>query len=93
MSHCNTGESDCNTSVWIFKQLKTKNIMITDFRLNEKGNLQVNVSGKWHNLVTFSEDCPYGKYGYKMTGVNKAFNNYMFFKNEDVTKIEAYLKK
>ena len=67
--------------------------MITDFRLNEKGNVQINVSGKWHNLVIFSEDCPYGKYGYKMTGVNKAFNNYMFFKNEDVARIEAYLKK
>ena len=26
MSHCNTGETDCNTSVWIFKQLKIKNM-------------------------------------------------------------------
>ena len=67
--------------------------MITDFRLNEKGNVKINVSGKWNNLVIFSEDCPYGKYGYKMTGVNKAFNNYIFFKNADVARIEAYLKK
>ena len=67
--------------------------MIIDFRLNEKGNVQINVSGKWNNLVIFSEDCPYGKYGYKMTGVNKAFNNYMFFKNEDVARIDAYLIK
>lgn len=67
--------------------------MITDFRLNEKGNVQINVLGKWHNLVTFLDDCPYGRYGYKMTGVNKAFNPYMFFKNEDVVRIEAYLKR
>ena len=67
--------------------------MITDFRLNEKGNVQINVLGKWHNLVTFSDDCPHGRYGYKMRGVNKAFNPYMFFKNEDVVKIEAYLKR
>lgn len=67
--------------------------MITDFRLNEKGNVQVNVLGKWHNLVTFSDDCPHGRYGYKMTGVNKAFNPYIFFNNEDIVKIETYLKR
>lgn len=67
--------------------------MITDFRLNEKSSVQIKINGKWYNLVTFSDDCPYGKYGYKMTGVNKAFNHYMFFKNDDVVRIEAYLKR
>ena len=67
--------------------------MITDFRLNEKSSVQIKINGKWYNLVTFSNDCPYGRYGYKMTGVNKSLNPYMFFKNEDVVKIEAYLKR
>ena len=48
---------------------------------------------KWHNLITFTDDCPYGKYGYKMSGVKKAFNPYIFFKNEDIEKIETYLKR
>jgi len=28
-----------------------------------------------------------------MSGVNKAFNPYVFFKNEDIEKIETYLRK
>lgn len=67
--------------------------MITDFRLNKNSNIQVKADGKWHNLITFTDDCPYGKYGYKMSGVNKAFNPYIFFKNEDIKKIETYLKR
>ena len=68
-------------------------IMITDFRLNKNSNIQVKADGKWHNLITFTDDCPYGKYGYKMSGVNKAFNPYVFFDNDDVEKIEAYLRR
>lgn len=67
--------------------------MITDFRLDKNNNIQVKVGKKWHNLITFTDDCPYGKYGYKMSGVNKAFNPYVFFKNEDIEKIERYLRK
>lgn len=67
--------------------------MITDFRLNKNSNIQVKVGGKWHNLITFTDDCPHGKYGYKMIGANKAFNPYIFFKNEDIVKIETYLKR
>ncbi len=67
--------------------------MITDFRLNKNSNIQVKADGKWHNLITFTDDCPYGKYGYKMNRVNKAFNPYVFFKNEDIEKIETYLRK
>jgi hypothetical protein len=67
--------------------------MITDFRLNKNSNIQVKVDGKWHNLITFTDDCPYGKYGYKMSGVNKAFNPYVFFNNEDTIKIETYLRR
>ena len=66
--------------------------MITDFRLNKNSNIQVKVSEKWYNLVTFTEDCPLGKYGYKTIGFNKAFNPYVFFNNDDVIKIELYLK-
>jgi hypothetical protein len=67
--------------------------MITDFRLNKNSNIQVKVGEKWHNLITFTDDCPQGKYGYKMSGVNKAFNPYVFFNNEDIIKIETYLRK
>ena len=67
--------------------------MITDFRLNKNSNIQVKAGGKWRNLITFTDDCPYGKYGYKMSGVNKAFNPYVFFDNDDVEKIEAYLRR
>ena len=67
--------------------------MITDFRLNKNSNIQVKVGGKWHNLITFTDDCSHGKYGYKMSGVNKAFNPYVFFKNEDIEKIERHLRK
>lgn len=67
--------------------------MITDFRLNKNSNIQVKVSEKWYNLVIFTEDCPYGKYGYKTTRFNKAFNPYIFFNNDDVIKIELYLKR
>lgn len=66
--------------------------MITDFRLNQKNNTQIKVSEKWYNLITFTDDCPYGKYGYKINRVNKALNPYVFFKNEDIEKIETYLK-
>lgn len=39
MSHCNTGETDCNTSVWIFKQLKIKNMKnIKNFNENYKSD-------------------------------------------------------
>ena len=49
--------------------------MITDFRLNTKNsNVQVKTNGKWYNLITFTDDCPYGKYGYKTTQTNKVFN-------------------
>ena len=67
--------------------------MITDFRLDKNNNIQVKVGKKWHKLVTFTDDCPYGKYGYKKSGVNKAFNPYVFFKNEDIEKIERHLRK
>lgn len=67
--------------------------MITDFRLNKNSNIQVKVDKKWHNLITFTDDCPHGKYGYKMSGVNKTFNPYVFFKNEDIEKIETYLRR
>jgi len=67
--------------------------MITDFRLNKNSNIQVKADGRWRNLIIFTDDCPYGKYGYKMSGVNKAFNPYVFFKNEDIEKIETYLRR
>ena len=67
--------------------------MITDFRLDKNNNIQVKVGGKWHKLITFADNCPYGKYGYKKSGVNKAFNPYVFFKNEDIEKIETYLRR
>jgi len=67
--------------------------MITDFRLNKNSKIQVKADGKWRNLITFTDDCPYGKYGYKMSGVNRAFNPHVFFKNEDIEKIETYLKR
>ena len=67
--------------------------MITDFRLNKNSNIQVKVDKKWRNLITFTDDCPYGKYGYKMSGVKKPFDPYVFFKNEDVEKIERYLRR
>jgi hypothetical protein len=67
--------------------------MITDFRLNKNSNIQVKVGKKWYNLITFTDDCPYGKYGYKMSGVKKPFNPYVFFKNEDIEKIETYLRR
>ncbi len=67
--------------------------MITDFRLNKNSNIQVKVGKKWRNLIIFTDDCPYGKYGYKKSGVNKAFNPYVFFDNDDVEKIEAYLRR
>ena len=39
MSHCNTGETDCNTSVWIFKQLKIKIMKdIKNFNENYKSD-------------------------------------------------------
>lgn len=66
--------------------------MITDFRLNKNSNTQVKIDGKWHNLITFTDECPYGKYGYKMNRVNKIFSPYVFFKNEDIGKIETYLR-
>ena len=65
--------------------------MITDFRLDKNNNIQVKVGKKWHKLVTFTDDCPYGKYGYKMSGVKKPFNPYVFFDNDDVEKIEAMM--
>jgi len=67
--------------------------MITDFRLGKNSNVQVKVGGKWYKLITFTDDCPYGKYGYKMSRINKAFNPYVFFKNEDIEKIETFLRK
>ena len=67
--------------------------MITDFRLNKNSNVQVKADGKWRNLITFTDDCPHGKYGYKMNGVNKAFNPYIFFNSEDIVKIETYLRR
>ena len=67
--------------------------MITGFRLDKNNNIQVKVGEKWHNLIIFTDDCPHGKYGYKMSGVNKAFNPYVFFKNEDIEKIERHLRK
>jgi hypothetical protein len=67
--------------------------MITGFRLDKNNNIQVKVDKKWHNLITFTDNCPHGKYGYKMSGVNKAFNPYVFFKNEDIEKIERHLRK
>jgi hypothetical protein len=67
--------------------------MITDFRLNKNSNIQVKVGKKWRNLITFTDDCPHGKYGYKERGVNKAFNPYVFFKNKDIEKIETYLRR
>ena len=65
--------------------------MISDFRLNQKSAIQVQVNGKWHNLITFTDDCPYSKYGYKLSNLNKAFNHYVFFKGDDIEKIENYL--
>lgn len=65
--------------------------MITDFRLNKNSNMQVKTNGKWYNLITFTDDCPYGKYGYKTT--NKVFNPYVFFNNEDTVKIETYINQ
>ena len=67
--------------------------MITDFRLNKNSKMQVKTNGKWYNLITFTDDCPYGKYGYKKSETNKVFNPYVFFKNEDIEKIETYLRK
>ena len=67
--------------------------MITDFRLNKNSKMQVKTNGKWYNLITFTDDCPYGKYGYKTTQTNKVFNPYVFFKKEDIEKIETYLRK
>ena len=67
--------------------------MITDFRLNKNSNIQVKADGRWRNLIIFTDDCPYGKYGYKKSGVNKAFNPYVFFKNEDIEKIETFLRR
>ncbi len=67
--------------------------MITDFRLNQNSKMQVRVGKRWYNLITFTDDCPYGKYGYKTTQTNKVFNPYVFFKNEDIEKIETYLRK
>ena len=67
--------------------------MITDFRLNKNSKMQVKTNGKWYNLITFTDDCPYEKYGYKKTQNNKVINPYVFFKNEDIEKIETYLRK
>ena len=67
--------------------------MITDFRLNKNSNIQVKVGKKWHNLTVFKGNCPHGKYGYKIIGANKAFNPYIFFNDEDIIKIETYLRK
>lgn len=66
--------------------------MITDFRLNKNSNIQVKAGERWYNLIAFTDDCPHGKYGYKMIGANKAFNPYIFFNNEDIVKIETYLR-
>ena len=66
--------------------------MIKEFRLNQKNNIQIKVGEKWYNLITFTEDCPYGKYGYKILKTNKAFNPYVFFNNEDTVKIATYLQ-
>ena len=65
--------------------------MITDFRLNKNSKMQVKTNGKWYNLITFTDDCPYGKYGYKKT--NKVVNPYVFFNNEDTVKIETYINQ
>lgn len=65
--------------------------MISDFRLNQKSAIQVQVDGKWYNLITFTDDCMHGKYGYKISNLNKAFNPYVFFKGDDIEKIENYL--
>ena len=65
--------------------------MISDFRLNQKSVIQVRVNSKWYNLITFTDDCPHGKYGYKLSNLNKVFNPYMFFKGDDVEKIKNYL--
>ena len=67
--------------------------MITDFRLNKNSNIQVKADGRWRNLIIFTDDCPHGKYGYKMSGVKKPFDPYVFFKNEDIEKIETYLRR
>ena len=50
------------------KELKS---IITDFRLNKNSKMQVSVGKRWYNLITFTDDCPYGKYGYKTTGAVK----------------------
>ena len=71
--------------------------MITDFRLNKNSTIQVKVHEEWHNLLIFTDNCPLGKYGYKILETNKVFNPYVvfnpyiFFNNEDVIKIETYL--
>lgn len=67
--------------------------MISDFRINQKNAIQVWVNSKWYNLIIFTDDCPYGKYGYKLRNVKKPFNPYEFFSGEDVEKIESYLNR
>ena len=67
--------------------------MLTDFRLNKNSNTQVKTDGKWYNLIIFTDDCPYGKYGYKKSETNKVFNPYVFFNNEDAVKIETYINQ
>jgi hypothetical protein len=65
-------------------------MIITDFRISK--DLQVKVNNKWYNLITFTDDCPYGKFGIKLK-CNKAFNPYTFFNAEESNKIEEYINK
>lgn len=72
---------------------------ILDFRLNEKSDVEIKVRNpangeeRWVKLVTFTEDCPYGRYGYLDKDVVKGFNPYSFFDQEDEKKIENYLNR
>lgn len=59
----------------------------------KNSKMQVRVGKIWYNLITFTDDCPYGKYGYKTIDTNKVFNTYVFFTNEDIEKIETYLNQ
>lgn len=68
--------------------MNTNESKIQDFRIGQ--NTQIKVDNSWKNLVVFSEDCPYGKYGYK-TNAKKPFNPYFFFNEIDTIKINDFL--
>lgn len=63
---------------------------IQDFRIYKER--QVKVNNRWYNLVTFTDECFWGKYGIKVKVSSKAFNPYMFFDKKESEKITNYFK-